>query len=198
MTIVLKVVINCESLDLEENFQGTCFRHVFSKPCQYGTAEERCKDLKYVSIKFVQGNLQKYITWPKNFGKGRQEWKKACVDIGIHPKKLNKYSSLFHYYFNSLQFLKLYKRTNLFYYWLCCKFASKVIMFQEALQFCSNIAFYYSKQIVVRVIGRIPPPLSWHISQIMVDCLSPIVSACVLNQSCGHWLLNDALHFDFS
>jgi hypothetical protein len=31
-----------------------------------------------------------------------------------------------------------------------------------------------------------------------VDCLSPIVFACVLNQSCGHWLLSDVLHFVIS
>jgi hypothetical protein len=71
-------------------------------------------------------------------------------------------------------------------------------MFQEALQFCSTIVFCYSKQIVVRVISQMSPPLTWHIFQIMVDCLSPIVFACVLNQSCGHWVLNDALHSDFS
>jgi hypothetical protein len=48
-----------------------------------------CKDLKYVSIKFAQANLQKCITWFKKFGKGRQEWNKACSEIGIRPKKLN-------------------------------------------------------------------------------------------------------------
>jgi len=39
-----------------------------------------------------------------------------------------------------------------------------------------------------------PPPLTWHISQIIVDCLLPIVSTCVINQSHGHWLLSDALY----
>ncbi len=67
-------------------------------------------------------------------------------------------------------------------------------MFQEALQFCSTIVFYYSKQIIVRVISRMPPPLTWHIFQIIMDFFSPIVSTCVLNWSCGHWLLSDALH----
>jgi hypothetical protein len=72
MTTILKVVINCESLDLEENFQGTYFGHVFSKACQYGTTKEKvCKDLMYVSVKSTQGDLQKCITWPKKFGKGR-------------------------------------------------------------------------------------------------------------------------------
>jgi hypothetical protein len=31
-----------------------------------------------------------------------------------------------------------------------------------------------------------------------VDCLSPIIFACVLNQSHGHWLLSDVLHLDIS
>jgi hypothetical protein len=31
MTTVLKVVVNCESFGLEENFQGTYFGHAFSK-----------------------------------------------------------------------------------------------------------------------------------------------------------------------
>jgi len=39
-----------------------------------------------------------------------------------------------------------------------------------------------------------PPLLTWHIFQIVVDCLSPIVSTCVLNQLCGHWLLGNVVH----
>jgi hypothetical protein len=56
----------------------------------------------------------------------------------------------------------------------------------------------YTKQIVVRVIGRMPPPLIWHISRILVDYLSPNVFTCVLNMSRGDWLLNDVLHFVIS
>ncbi len=41
-----------------------------------------------------------------------------------------------------------------------------------------------------------PPPPTWQIFQ--MDCLSPTVFACVLNQFRGHWLLNDALHFAIS
>ncbi len=37
MTNVLKSIVNCEPLGLEESFQGTCFGHAFSKACQYGT-----------------------------------------------------------------------------------------------------------------------------------------------------------------
>ncbi len=46
----------------------------------------------------------------------------------------------------------------------------------------------------MRSIGRVPPPIPWHISQIIVDVLFSIISACVLNESRGHWLLFDALN----
>jgi hypothetical protein len=48
---------------------------------------------------------------------------------------------------------KIYKIINRFCYWLCCKFANKVIMFQEALQFCFAIVLCYSKQTIVKVSG---------------------------------------------
>jgi hypothetical protein len=54
MTYALKSIVSCESLGLEESFQGTCFGHAFEKACQYGTTKEKvCKNLKYVSMKFV-------------------------------------------------------------------------------------------------------------------------------------------------
>ncbi len=85
MTIRLKDVVNCESLSLEESFQGIYFGHDFSKLCQYGIVEDKvCKDLKYVSI---QTYLQKCITWLKKFKKGRHEWNKACVETSICQRK---------------------------------------------------------------------------------------------------------------
>jgi hypothetical protein len=84
MTNVLKSIVKCDSLGIEESFQGTCFGHAFSKACQYGTVEEKvCKNLKYVSIKSPQVDLQKCITRFKKFGKGKQEWNKVCLKIGI-------------------------------------------------------------------------------------------------------------------
>jgi hypothetical protein len=59
-------------------------------------------------------------------------------------------------------------------------------MFQEALQFRSAIVLYYNKQNVVKVIGQVPPPLTWHISQIVMDYFSPIVSIFLKNQSHSH------------
>jgi hypothetical protein len=41
MIITLKVVVNYKPLGLEENFQGTCFGHAFSKACQYGIIQKK-------------------------------------------------------------------------------------------------------------------------------------------------------------
>ncbi len=64
MTIALKLVISCEYFSLKENFQGTCFGHVFSKAYKYGIVKEKVyNNLKYVFIKSIQVNLQKCVTW---------------------------------------------------------------------------------------------------------------------------------------
>jgi hypothetical protein len=31
----------------------------------------------------------KCITWPKKYGKGRQEWYQTCLNLSIHLRKLN-------------------------------------------------------------------------------------------------------------
>jgi hypothetical protein len=70
MINALKFVISCECLGLETSFQGSYFGHVFSKACQYDSADEKiCKNLKYVFVKSTQIDLQKCITWPKNLGR---------------------------------------------------------------------------------------------------------------------------------
>jgi hypothetical protein len=54
MIIVLKSIVSCEALDVMESFYGICFRHTFSKACQYSTIEKRIlRDLDYFSIKFA-------------------------------------------------------------------------------------------------------------------------------------------------
>ncbi len=58
--------MNCEILGMEESFQGTCFGHAFSKACQYETIEKKVyKNLKHISVKLVESDLQKCITCPK-------------------------------------------------------------------------------------------------------------------------------------
>ncbi len=54
MTIVLKSIVKCEVFGLDENLQGACFGHAFSKACQYATIDEiYCRNFKFVSIKFA-------------------------------------------------------------------------------------------------------------------------------------------------
>jgi hypothetical protein len=74
MTMVFKTIINCDVLELEESFNGTCFGCAISKTCQYATPKEKvCKNLKFVSIKSTEFDFKKCITWPKKSRKGRQE-----------------------------------------------------------------------------------------------------------------------------
>jgi hypothetical protein len=47
----------------------------------------------------------------------------------------------------------------------------------------------------MRMNTRVPPLLTWHICQIIVHSLGPVVFTFILNQTRGHWVLNDALNF---
>jgi hypothetical protein len=68
------------------------------------------------------------------------------------------------------------------------KFINKVILFQESLQYHEAIVHYYNRQTnIVRTNVYVPPLLTWHVTQIIVDVLSPIVIMCVLNQSHEHY-----------
>ncbi len=40
MIIIFKSIISCNILGLEENFQGTCFDHAFSKAYYYATTHD--------------------------------------------------------------------------------------------------------------------------------------------------------------
>ncbi len=90
MTTIVKFVVDCEVFGMEDSFQGTCFGHAFSKACQYGTIKKKVyENLKHISIKSTQFDLQKCMTWLKKYGKGRHEWNKVCIDFGIRLRKLN-------------------------------------------------------------------------------------------------------------
>ncbi len=41
MIDVLTIFLSCDILGLEENYQGICFGHAFSKACQYATMDEK-------------------------------------------------------------------------------------------------------------------------------------------------------------
>jgi len=68
--IVLKPIVSCNILGLEESYQGTCFGHAFSKAYQYATINVKvCKDFTYVFIKNVQRFVKVY-NLAKKYGKG--------------------------------------------------------------------------------------------------------------------------------
>ncbi len=73
-----------------------------------------------VSLKDTQFTLQKTITWTKKSGKGRQEWEAPCREVNLHPRKLRN-------------FVKT-------------RFASKVVFYQETLEYTDTITICYSRQ----------------------------------------------------
>jgi len=90
MTIALKLVLNCDVLDLEEILWELILVMHFLKHANMQQMDEFfCIGLRYVCVKTTQGDLQMYITWPKKIGKCRQEWNKACVNSRKPPRKLN-------------------------------------------------------------------------------------------------------------
>jgi hypothetical protein len=48
-------------------------------------------------------------------------------------------------------------------------------MFREALYFKDAIILRYSRQSFIKISGRRPPLLTWHISKIIMNSLLPIV-----------------------
>jgi hypothetical protein len=71
-TTTLHFIIGCEPLKILKVYEGTCFGHVMFKACQYVTYDDKVfVGLQHVSVKDVQVNLQKNITWAKRSGKRR-------------------------------------------------------------------------------------------------------------------------------
>jgi hypothetical protein len=87
MKTIKKIVVSCECLGLEENFQGFCIGHVFDKTCQYVTTNEKmCRNLSMFLLNLFNQICKKCITWLKKFRKGKQEWNKVCEDFNICPR----------------------------------------------------------------------------------------------------------------
>ncbi len=62
------------------------------------------------------------------------------------------------------------------------------------MQFWNDIVLYYNKHVTMKMTPKVPPLLTWHIPQIIVNYILPII-ICVLNQPHGHWLLSDVLQY---
>ncbi len=97
-----------------------------------------------------------------------------------------------------MTFVKICYNVDIDYLLFFCKFVSIIILFQKALQFKNVAMLCYSRRSLVRMTTKVPPLLGWHICQIIIDCFSHVIIACVLNQSKEHQLLNDALHSGIS
>jgi len=81
--------------------------------------------------------------------------------------------------------------------WLFFAFTNLLKKLFFSLQF-KDIILCYNWHDTLRMTPRIPPPLTWHVFQNIVDSLGPVVFACIMNYSRGHWLLSDALNFAIS
>jgi hypothetical protein len=167
LATALTSVVTCDVLGLKKPYSGTCFSHLMSKVCQYGTDSDTvCKSMKHVSMKNAQSTLQKTITWTQKSGKGRQEWEKACIEVGLPSRRL-----------------RIPVKT---------RFASKVVLFQETLEYSLAIIICYQRQ-SLQLQACIPSGLTWAIARVVCDILNPVVEKCIMNQTRGFWLLSDAL-----
>lgn len=125
-----------------------------------------CDRLQTLSIRSAQTSVQSCITWPKKSGKGKRAWVQACRESQLNPRMLSTPVNT--------------------------RFASRVIMFKDALRYRQAIHNCYIKQ-APSLQQRIPTPQTWAILETVASALSPLLSACVINQCRGYWLLSDAL-----
>jgi hypothetical protein len=52
--------------------------------------------------------------------------------------------------------------------------------------FHGAIIMCYNRQTNVQMSSHVSPPITWFICQTIIDCLSLVVSACILNQFARH------------
>jgi hypothetical protein len=72
------------------------------------------------------------------------------------------------------------------------RFASKVIIFQEILEYVNVINICYTRQSSA-LQAKVPNGLTWAIARIITETLNPIVHQCLLNQRRRYELLSNAL-----
>jgi len=104
--------------------------------------------------------LPKTITWTKKSGKGWQECHKTCELAWVLPKKL-----------------EIIVKT--------C-FASKVVLFQETIEFKHVIVLCYGSQQSLILQGHVPNPQVWVVAQVVANTLGLVVQQCVSNHRQGY------------
>jgi hypothetical protein len=127
---------------------------------------------------FFKSNLQKCIMWLKMLGKWQQEWMKSCTNEHTNKNKVKFSTTIF--LFCIFNFEIFYHIILLLITWFLYKFASEVKMIynsENPLSFITTCRLVPKSPIIYT---PPPPPFTWHILQIIVDCLSFVVTKCVL------------------
>lgn len=167
LTSALSSMVVCAPLQLSEPYAGTCFGHVMSTACDSATNDAKvCSRMREVSIEAAAATLKKTISWTFRSENRRLGWLKACVDVGLPPRKLRT----------------LIKG----------RFAAKVILFQEALEYQHAFSLCLPHQIN-DLLFEVPSLETWAVAKAVTDALTPVLQRCVINQTKGYWLLSDAL-----
>jgi hypothetical protein len=110
-------------------------------------------------------------------------WDRTCRDFKFRSKKLN-------------MLMKTKWDGYIIWSHLCC-FAC-IFYFYIFYFFIFTNAWGYQLALVYGVLYFLGFSLTRVVCQAIVKELSPIVSQCVMNQSCGHnWLLGNTLQFSF-
>jgi hypothetical protein len=129
--------------------------------------------LKIVFIKSTQGDLQKCITQFKKIKEGRHEWNRSCNvnTLGKLNTPMKKIYILF--LLNNLFICISFCSCTKYYYYFIF-YIRRLIksFFKETLQFKEAIILCYNKQNIMRMTTRMPPPLTWHSSQIIIIVLT--------------------------
>lgn len=110
---------------------------------------------------------KRFNTWIKKFENGRQEWEKAYIERGMQPQKINTFVKII--------------------------FSSKIIMFEETLEFKQSIIICYGKQNIATLQPRVQKAQMWAIEKVTTSCSNLVVIVCVMNQSCNHLLISNDL-----
>lgn len=167
ITSALASVASCEVLEMDVPYAGACFGHAFSKCCEHATDNSKvCAGFRAVSLKDVQGSLQKSITWIQQTRKGRQEWEKVCAEKQLLPRTLKP---------------PVKKR-----------FASRALFFQESLHYAEAITSFFTRQ-SPELQFPIPSSQTWAVARAATETLVPVVKQSVLKQKTGFWFLSEAL-----
>jgi hypothetical protein len=96
----------------------------------------------------------------KEVGKGKQEWERASVEKGLWPRKLKTPMKI--------------------------RFGSKLIMFEEVLEFKEAILLCYGLQKTIVLQPKVPKVEVWAIAKAFTSILNKVITAYVMNQSQGH------------